>query len=247
MSKRLLVSALALCLSAPLAAAPASQEAARQSFVFYDGVIVTAVQQPNGNITAFVRTEAKGPVRGSLHLDIGNHNALWTGQPAGGHFSARYYDLSAPDRQKVLRDHTLRSAALSALLHYEDEQDKLKRSSATSVTAQSCQPVPNGCSNWPDACGGISTRAACDAHDACYQCALGTRRECDRRLFDDVVALTHGDYACASTYYVGVRLLGWLVYQDPTLRPYLGPDMYSLGLTLNACEGYEYLCTTYVF
>ena len=245
MKLRLVASALVLSLGAPLTASAGSDDVARESFAFYGGIVVSAVQHANGNITATVRATTKGPALGSLHLDLRKHSAVWSGQTAAGQLDARFYDLSSPERQRVLRSHTLRSAALSALLHYEEQQGGFRRSAR--LSAQSCQPTTDGCSNWFDECGGISTRAACEAHDACYQCALGTRRECDRRLFDDVVSLTHGDYACASAYYLGVRMLGWLVYQDPTLRPYLGPDMYSLGIELNACEGYEYLCTTYLF
>ena len=245
MNPRLVALALVMSLAAPVTASANSEGVARESFAFYGGVVVSAVQHADGNIMATVRATQKGPALGSLHLDLRTLSAVWSGRTAAGNLDARFYDLSSPERQRVLRSHTLRSAALSALLHYEDQQGAVIP--ASRLSAQSCQPVTDGCSNWFDECGGISTRAACEAHYACYQCALGTRRECDRALFDDIVSLTHGDYACASAYYLGVRMIGWLVYQDPTLRPYLGPDMYSLGIELNACEGYEYLCTTYVF
>jgi hypothetical protein len=229
-----------------------SSEQSRADFGFYPGVVVTAVQHGNGDLSAFVRTSAGNGIQGSLHLDRRGRSATWVGQSAAGAGAFRHYDLSSPDRRRVLAAHTLQSVALSALLHYEDQQRDSARASAmtssiASVSGNSCTPVSDGCSNWFDECGGISTRPACEAHDACYQCALGTRRECDRQLYNDVVTLTHGDYACAAAYYLGVRLIGWMVYQDPTLRPYLGPDMYSLGISLNACEGYEYLCTTYLF
>jgi hypothetical protein len=230
----------------------ASPEQSRADFSFYPGVVVTAIQHGNGDLSSFVRTPAGKAVQGSLHLDRRRRSATWVGQSAAGAGALRHYDLSSPDRRRVLAAHTLQSVALSALLHYEDQQRASTRAlagkaSIATATGGSCTPVTDGCSNWFDECGGISTRPACEAHDACYQCALGTRRECDRQLYNDVVTLTNGDHACAAAYYLGVRLIGWMVYQDPNLRPYLGPDMYSLGISLTACDGYEYLCTTYLF
>lgn len=252
MKLRLAVAFVLIAALRPQISFAASSEQSRADFSFYQGVVVTAVQHGNGDLSAFVRTSMEKGVQGSLHLDRRAWNATWVGQSAAGAGAIRHYDLSSPDRRRVVAAHTLQSVALSALLHYEDQQRSSTRAlpgkaSIAAATDGSCTPVSDGCSNWFDECGGISTRPACEAHDACYQCALGTRRECDRQLYNDVVSLTNGDYACAAAYYLGVRLIGWMVYQDPNLRPYMGPDVYSLGISLNACEGYEYLCTTYLF
>lgn len=216
-------------------------------FTFYGDTVVRVLEQSNGNINAFVLSAGK--VKGSLHLDIQGSTAMWISNRAGGvSANSRYYDLSAPKPRQVLQSHTLKSAALSALLHWEDEQAQAlpTRSGPSPTVGQDCDPgVPDGCTGWFDECGGISVRAACDAHDICYRCALMSRRACDNQLYEDVGELS-GDWDCASSYYWGVRGLGWMFYQDPNLRPYMGPDVYALGITINGCEGYEYLCTTYI-
>jgi hypothetical protein len=173
---------------------------------------------------------------------------------------------------RILSEHTTRSVALSALLLWEDhlyEQhlgeegalltpglgpaapELLPRTEWQVCTA--CTAYPNGCSpNWivPQSCAGTSIVGPCDNHDACYQCGAvcsgTTRAQCDAQLRSAIQAVT-GSSFCATAYWVGVRLLGWMFYQNPYLRPAFGPDVYYVGIELTACEGqYAHMCTIYV-
>ena len=240
--------ALSLC-SPPIVAADKPVET--QRFGFYGSHEVVSTRYPNGDITAQVQNSSSKQKLGALHLSIDQKSALWVG-PAeqGAAQELRYYDLQAPERFAILKAHDLRSAAVSAFLHWEEfSAQRLKSPHLLERQVEStCESEPDGCTGWFDECGGLDVRPACDNHDRCYRCALASRAECDLRLFDDVVGLTGGDYACASAYYWGVRGLGWLFYEDPSLRPSMGADVYAFGVSLNACpEGMQNLCTTYYF
>ena len=222
-----------------------------QKFGFYGDIEVVSAWYLNGDIIAQVQTASDKKKLGSLHLSIDRKFAFWAGPARKGSAQYfRFYDLEQPERFAVLESHDLRSAALSAFLHWEEYLAQHLRSPRVGEhqIESTCESEPDGCTGWFDECGGLDVRPACDNHDRCYRCSLASRAECDLLLFDDVVHLTGGDYACASAYYWGVRGLGWMFYQDPNLRPYMGADVYAFGISLNACPaGMQHLCTTYYY
>jgi len=247
---------LFLVLAAPLTAeVPVTVATERQvafwSHEFYDGLTVTARQDADRNIRAEIRY-AGHPVLASLHLRVADRYAIWSTQSLNGRITTlRYYDF-AEDAflERLLESHTVQSAALSALLLWEDALPTVGPDDLTMVRRQGCVAQPNGCTGWFQTCAGVNIRPACDAHDECYQCgAINdglSREDCDNQFRQDILDLG-GSTFCANVYYWGVRGLGWLFYQDPNARPPMGPDVYYLGIEINACpDGYKQLCTTYV-
>lgn len=208
------------------------------------GVEIYSVQDLGGVLCAEVYDEQI--YRGTLRLLPDKMVATWSSF-AG---TSIQYDLSnSAQAQEVASTHTVRSMALSALLHFEEE----KLPPAVLPNA-SCTYLPNGCSAPLQYCGQILIRRDCDQHDWCYQCGsvFGfTRLDCDIQFYNNIVGTT-GNYECASAFYWGVRLLGWLFYQDPHAahnRLHYWGDIYPLGIEMNACAGtqYERMCTTYLF
>ncbi len=245
--------------------------------VEYDGGVYRAlVSQEEGEPNKLGLRPA-GTVLARYKLDTVNLSGTWEvfGSPTLAGTSKRfdYRAASLPESaQSLVAKHDVRSVAIAALLLWEETIDEaqsvrldslfvpevLQRGTNPNcqtgcIDCPACTPTPNGCSpSWitPQSCAGTSIVPACTFHDSCYQCGSvceGRGRQwCDQQLRNDIRATT-GSWWCASVYYWGVRLLGWTAYQDPTQHPNLGPDAYSLGIQISACEGqYAHMCTVFV-
>ena len=205
---------------------------------------IYSAKAANGDLCAEVYVGAF--YRGTLWLDRGSGTAKWSSSSG----ESTSYDMSSHDAAQIVAAHTPLSVALSAMLHLEDEKPDPKL-----YEKSSCSYRPNGCTASPQDCGGISIRSACDNHDWCYQCGWSqgrTRSDCDIEFFQEIYQLTSGNGDCASAYYWGVRVLGWLFFQDPNApvnRLHYWGDVYALGISMNACSGtqYERMCTTYIY
>lgn len=266
---------LVLTLFAPaLAAQDAAVEIHTQDF--YDGITITTMKLPNGDFQALVSTPAENApsdagdiVRARYTLRKARREGVWQvvgdGRAKPRETVYEYARGSYPRAlDEILDDHNVYSITLSALLLWEEElaarstpnplfDRKVFDFNKTEVeVCDDCTAEPNGCSpGWiiPDSCAGSSITIPCNDHDICYQCfgpCHGTTRlECDRGLHDDILETT-GSSLCANIYYYGVRMLGWVFYNDPRERENYGPDVYSLGIEISACSGqYAHMCTTF--
>lgn len=219
-----------------------------------DGVEESLLFSPPTGTTIYVAEEMTSEIicaevyegmsyKGTLWLSPQKEVARWSSVSG----QVTVYDLSvSTTAQQVASSHDLRSMAVSALLHWEEEKVIIP------VPNAACEAQPNGCSVPINHCNGISIAYACDRHDRCYQCGWEsgkTRADCDLEFFYDIYATT-GDGACANTFYWGVRLAGWLFFREDSVnRLHYWGDVYALGISMNACSGtqYERMCTTYLF
>lgn len=179
------------------------------------------------------------------------------------------------DIRELLARHSVLSVALSAVLLWEDYVDGSSPAVIDPIpqlpfgfpegglpegddydqciAAGLCTISQNGCTVVPDNCPPFSTatiRESCNEHDSCYQCGEAcfgyTRLQCDRDLRINITFQANS--ACAWVYFLGVRAAGWLFYQTTTGGIGLMHDVYSLGISISACEGqYAHMCTVYVF
>ncbi len=229
-------------------------------------------------VTRFAGFADRGRVVAEYRLDPVSGVATFTivaSQRFAAHealFDYRSARLSRPF-DEIMAEHTVRSISLSALLLWEDHVEA-QRVALDALPFQkqhgdhwgndevcngvdggpACTADPGGCSGWlvPQSCAGTSIVEPCNRHDRCYQCGsfcFGTSRlQCDQGLRTDIRNVT-GSWACGAIYFWGVRGFGWLFYQyDALMRMALGHDIYSLGLSMSACEGqYAHFCTVYVF
>lgn len=258
---------LGLALPAPTAAGAAGErilEVHHQEF--YDGLAVTSNRFADGRLVAYVSEKGAGgtlKTSAELTLDMETLSGTWKVWGDGiAPLVEETFDYrnrtEAPNLESILRAHTVKSVALSALLLWEDHVAACNGEAACGPLGRACPGCtlrPNGCTgSWllPGECGtgNVSIVTACRAHDDCYQCGMfcagTTRAQCDARFRQDIEALTN-DPDCAWTYYWGVRLFGWLFYRNPLGR-IPEPDVYRLGLFVTACPpGLYHLCTIYVF
>lgn len=228
--------------------------------VFYDGLVVTAKKLEGGRLVATVtKTWPSGrrePL-GRFTLDVERARGEWlafgTSDPLRAARSFDYARTEAgDDLSNLLRMHTAKSVALSALLLWEEsrgEDETMGR--VYGQDCASCAATPNGCSGWSDTCNGRSVQTACNRHDVCYQCGSrcdgSTRPQCDAQFRQEVQAATQSA-DCAQIYWYGVRFMGWLFMRNPETRASSQPDVYSLGIALTGCpSGYTHLCTIYLF
>ncbi len=190
---------------------------------------------------------------------------------------ARIKDFDGNIRDLLAR-HSVRSVGLSAVLLSEDYQEGsspavvepapvfpfrfLEKGGAAlpeeddyteCVDTGVCTINENGCSVAPDSCPPYSNQSvfdSCQEHDRCYQCGAAchgfTRLQCDRDLRTNIAFQTNP--FCAWAYFLGVRFGGWLFYQTAQGGIGFMHDVYSLGITISACEGqYAHMCTVWVF
>src|SRR5688572_23149609 len=106
MKLRLVAALVLIAALRPQVSFAASSDQPRADFIFYPGVVVTAVEHGNGDLSAFVRTSTEKGLQGLLHLDRRARNATWVGQSGAGAGAFRHYDLSSPARRRVLAAHT---------------------------------------------------------------------------------------------------------------------------------------------
>jgi hypothetical protein len=234
---------------------------------YYDNLYITGNRLASGNLVAYV-TLAESPASSEQATVVAKY--VLNKQILAGDFTV-YGEEGAPEAldfysyenqpgysqvEARVAEHNVRSVTLAALWLWEDyeaEQSTSPVPEQTTPICPGCGAEPNGCSPaWitPQSCGGHSLAPACIVHDICYQCGNfcwgHTRAQCDAQFRQRIQQIT-GNAFCAWTYWGGVRLIGWLFYQDPSLRPSMGGDAYSLGITLNACPpNQQHLCTTYV-
>lgn len=234
---------------------------------FYDNLSITGSRLADGNLIAYV-TLAEGTATGEESrvaakyvLDKGTLSGDFTVyDPAGAPESIDFY--SYPNQpgydhlEAEVAAHDVRSVTIATLWLWEDyEADKSTAMlpEQVQIACPGCTFNNNGCSpSWvtPQSCGGVSVRPACLTHDACYQCgafcAGATRAQCDAQFRRDITVLT-GSPFCGQIYWLGVRAIGWLFFQIPGLRPNMGSDVYSLGITINPCPAnMQHLCTTII-
>ncbi len=234
---------------------------------FYDNLSITGQRLADGNLVAYVTLAPKAAsgARSRVVAKYVLNKATLTGDftvldEGGTPESLDFFDYrnqpGFDHLEAEVAAHTVRSVTLAALWLWEDYE--AQRSSAV-VSEQGVLVCPgcsfdnNGCSPaWliPQSCGGANIAGACLTHDACYQCGAtcsgATRAQCDAQFRADITAIT-GSPFCGRVYWLGVRALGWLFFQDPTLRPYMGGDVYSLGISINPCPAnMQHLCTTIV-
>ena len=262
-----IVCVLSFCLSAPLPASQASDvfdpyftrlKPNETSICGLSRVTAATLFTPRDEIEIYTASDAAGRLcaevysglfyRGTLRMEASRKSAVWSSSDG----TRTIYDMTVSEQARdVAARHSLRSLSLSALLHWEAEES----AGATVIEkVTGCWANSDACTSSADHCAGTSIVLACQNHDWCYQCGYTqglTRADCDVQLFDDIYALT-GNGNCASAYYWGVRALGFLFFQDPNYpinRLHYWGDVYSLGISMNACSGtqYERMCTTYYF
>jgi hypothetical protein len=235
---------------------PFSLESYRQTF--YPGLTVTSQHMASGELVASVqgfeadRLVTRATFRLRPVLGVGE----WTVSPnASDPGDLRVYAYGGDpsfDGAALARRHTARSMALSALLLWEEHvAERTGLAERYGDRCPSCRPSENGCSGWFETCNGQPVTDLCHRHDVCYQCGSTcestSRAQCDAQFRAEVRART-GSTWCGLIYWLGVRGLGWLFYQDPSQRIDMQPDLYSLGVALSACPtSYYHLCTIYVF
>ena len=236
---------------------------------FYDGITVTSMRLSDGDFRAILATPDPSTessdgkkVRARYYLKIADQRGeLQIMDSVQAIDKTKVFEYSNGNYQEplpnLLNRHTVASIALTTLWVWEDHgpgaaEKALIVTEKNTAPGGTCTPIPNGCSGWgvPQTCAGTSLVPICDEHDRCYQCGAicdgTTRAECDS-IFQATIYNETGSWLCAEIYYLGVRALGWLFYQDPNQRPNMGPDVYSLGIGLSACGGqYSHLCTHYV-
>lgn len=230
---------------------------------FYEGLGVTASLLEDGRLIAQVSEEVAKikTVKATLTY---NRDAkagewvVWAGPDQAPLLTSSfdYTNRGVYDTESILAQQTPKSAALSALLLWEDYLASVSSfffsaDSNYGTDCPACSSLPNGCSGWFGSCNGASVRTACDKHDRCYQCGARcwghSRSQCDSSFRQDVQGRS-GSWWCGLVYWLGVRGLGWLFYQDPNARTDMQPDVYQLGISFTGCpQEYSHLCTIYVF
>ncbi len=232
---------------------------------FYDNLSITGQRLADGNLVAYVTLapKAAGGERSRVVAKYLLNKTTLSGDftildEAGAPEALDFYDYrNQPGFDQLEAEvaaHTVRSVTIAALWLWEDYEARVH--AGTGITEQGggdcpgCVADRGGCTGVWDWCNGSYIGDACDTHDGCYQCGAFcrgcTRAQCDAQLRVDILAAT-GSPFCARAYWLGVRGLGWLFFQDPTLRPYMGGDVYSLGISINPCPAnMQHLCTTIV-
>jgi hypothetical protein len=247
---------LTLLLSATTThAQPLALESFRQTF--YPGLTVTSQRLATGELVASVQgfEGDRLVIRATFRLRPALGVGEWTVAPSRSDpGDLRIYAYGSDpnfDGAALARQHTAPSVALAAALLWEDHvAERAGLLAQYGEGCSSCTPGGNGCSGWMERCNGASVTAACNRHDACYRCGQACdstgRAQCDAQFRAEVRNAT-GSTWCALIYWLGVRGLGWLFYQQPAERFDMQPDTYALGLALSGCPtSYYHLCTVYV-
>lgn len=256
-----------LTLALSLAGAPllAQSQEVMEIFTqhFYDNLSITGNRMADGNLVAYVTIAEKttsseeNRVVAKYVLNKTTLSGDFTVLAENGlPESLDFYDYrnqpGFTHLESEVAEHDVRSVTIAALWLWEDYDAKQNAGAGVPEVGgcAGCTANTGGCTGVWDSCGGVSIRGACDTHDTCYQCGAEcngcTRAQCDAQFRADIVALGAGPL-CAGAYWLGVRALGWLFFQTPTLRSNLGPDVYSLGISINPCPpNMQHLCTTIV-